>query len=980
MVRTPWDVVLQHVRALAAPRRQGEDAELLRRFVAGRDEAAFEALLRRHGPMVLRVARRVLRSEPDAEDVFQATFLLLARKAGSIRRRDAVAGWLHGVARRLALHAQADRARRRAKESRAARSRTDTAWSELDGVLDDVLAQLPEKYRTPLVCCYLEGRTQEEVAHLLGAPLGTVRSWLARGRDLLRRRLLRRSVTLSAAGVSTALLAVAAAATASAVPAPLLRATRSAAPLFAGGKSTADTISVQAASLAREGMTSMAMANLKRKAAGVLVLALFAAGTGLLARQGHETQPAEAVSQAPREGVPAGAGGEGKGAKGPTDRHGDPLPPGAVARLGTVRFRHESGIERFAVSPDGRAIAAVTQWDFACWDATTGQPLRRLTSAQALQCLAFAPDGKSVAVGGRDFVVRLLDPASGKELRRFVEHGMKGAEPIRGVFGVAFTPDGQTLLSWASDGYVRLWEVQSGKERRRIREDDWANHGLFVHGLSPDGKTLSVEGGGGIPSQEIQLWDIPAGKEARRLTHPAAVRAVAFSADGKSLAVAFGEHGQAGKVLLWDLPEGKEIGTLAGHESPILGLAFSPDGKALASGGEDKTVRLWDLVSRKEVHKPLRLRRPVFQLAFSPDGKTLLTSERDCQVRLWDVAAWRERVPAEGPEDGIASLTYSPDGKLVAAACGGRVWLWEAATGKVVRTLEGDPDSRLAAVAFSADGKLLVAGNYDGTVLVWDPGTWDERRRLPGAGSRAELFALSPDGVTVAAWGIAAQHTVALWDSGTGKERGTLAAPAETPGGRTVLRALCFSRDGKTLYAASATHRSVLRWNVAEGKALPALGRHDEGLAALALSADERSTAVVTMGGALHVWDLATGELRLTVKDVGYQPSIAFSPDGRWLALANAVRHRPPNGEGVGKGEVEKGEEVRLLRIADAKVVRRLAGHAGGISCLSFSPDGRRLASGGHDTTILIWDMTGLGEPGPGDAPRPEPEAPRHER
>src|SRR5581483_4219517 len=242
-----WDLVLQQVRSLAVLRehRQVEDADLLSRFVLHYDEAAFEVLLRRHGPMVLRVARRVLRSEPDAEDVFQATFLLLARKAGSIRKRASVASWLHGTAHRLALHARSERTRRQAKEQQAAELRPEPAWSELDGVLDDVLAQLPEKYRTPLVYCYLEGRTQEEVAQLLGAPLGTVRRWLARGREMLRVRLVRRGVSLTAAGVSTALLATAAGATPSPLPAPLVSSILKAAPAFAVGPGTLATTSAQ---------------------------------------------------------------------------------------------------------------------------------------------------------------------------------------------------------------------------------------------------------------------------------------------------------------------------------------------------------------------------------------------------------------------------------------------------------------------------------------------------------------------------------------------------------------------------------------------------------------------------------------------------------------------------------------------------------------------------------------------------------------
>lgn len=242
MVRRPWEPVLEHIRALAAARPDVPacDAELLSRFVGRRDEAAFESLLRRHGPMVLRVARRVLGNDTDAEDVFQATFLLLARRASTIRKRESVANWLHGVAHRLAASMRSKRRKRQATEKRAAETRlmetpASAAWSDLEVTLHEVLAQLPAKYRTPLVYCYLEGWTQEEVARDLGVPLGTLRSWVARGRELLRKRLIRRGITFSTVGASSALLA-SACATAEAVPISLRIATLQAARLFAAGR------------------------------------------------------------------------------------------------------------------------------------------------------------------------------------------------------------------------------------------------------------------------------------------------------------------------------------------------------------------------------------------------------------------------------------------------------------------------------------------------------------------------------------------------------------------------------------------------------------------------------------------------------------------------------------------------------------------------------------------------------------------------
>jgi RNA polymerase sigma factor (sigma-70 family) len=234
--------VLGHIRQLVDQEslNRATDAQLLHAFATGHREAAFTALLRRHGPMVLSVCRRLLRHERDAEDVFQATFLLLARQARPIRKREAVASWLHGVARRIALRVKDQSARWRAREQHAAHLREtppklEAAWGELQEALDEALRSLPEKYRAVLLLCYLEDRTQEEAAAQLGCPLGTVRSRLAQGRKLLRERLTRRGLAPSA-GVLAALLT--ASGVSAAVPAALRRQTLQIAAGCAAGRVT----------------------------------------------------------------------------------------------------------------------------------------------------------------------------------------------------------------------------------------------------------------------------------------------------------------------------------------------------------------------------------------------------------------------------------------------------------------------------------------------------------------------------------------------------------------------------------------------------------------------------------------------------------------------------------------------------------------------------------------------------------------------
>jgi RNA polymerase sigma factor (sigma-70 family) len=283
-------------RALAPP--EG-DAQLLARFLAGRDEAAFAALVRRHGPMVLGVCRRVLRHAQDAEDAFQATFLVLARKAASVRQREALGSWLYAVAYRTARQARDTLARRRARERQVdAMPHPEVAAAEVQDwrpVLDAELSGLPEKYRSPVVLCDLEGQPRREAARQLGLPDGTLSRRLAAGRKLLAERLSRRGVVLSG-GALAALLAEDAAS--AQVAGSLVGATAKAAALVAAGQMAA--VATPVAVLTKGVLRAMFFTKLKITA-GVVLLAA-ALGAGSLAYRSGEAQAAQAPGRA--EGKP----------------------------------------------------------------------------------------------------------------------------------------------------------------------------------------------------------------------------------------------------------------------------------------------------------------------------------------------------------------------------------------------------------------------------------------------------------------------------------------------------------------------------------------------------------------------------------------------------------------------------------------------------------------------------------------------------
>jgi RNA polymerase sigma factor (sigma-70 family) len=286
--------VINHLRGLAGDRAgEATDGQLLARFAALREEAAFAALVNRHGGLVLGLCRRILRDHHDAEDAFQAAFLVLAKKAGSIRKRESVGSWLYGVAFRIAVKARADALRRRGHE-RAAVPRAaadpvaDLVGRELRPVLDEELSRLPDKYRAPVVLCYLENMTNAEAARRLGWTRGTVAGRLARARELLRTRLGRRGLTLGG-GMLAATLAQQARAY---VPALLGARTIKAAALAAAGRAAAAVVAPSVAAMVQGVIQAMVLSKLKIAAAIVLTVALLGTGAVRFADQALGQGPA----------------------------------------------------------------------------------------------------------------------------------------------------------------------------------------------------------------------------------------------------------------------------------------------------------------------------------------------------------------------------------------------------------------------------------------------------------------------------------------------------------------------------------------------------------------------------------------------------------------------------------------------------------------------------------------------------------------
>jgi WD40 repeat protein len=641
--------------------------------------------------------------------------------------------------------------------------------------------------------------------------------------------------------------------------------------------------------------------------------------------------------------VSPAAANEGKAVR--TDRYGDPLPEGAVARLGTARLRQADSdrITTVAFSPDGKLLATaggVFHWGgpvferpyrVRLWDPATGKEVRRFGGYEiAIAALAFSPDGQSLAVAGDATV--LYDVATGKRLRKF-----GGA-----ARSLAFSPDGKLLAAGVARNAIRVWQVATGRVVREFRAGREPAYRLsFTRGghqlvsvagdrtarfwdfasdkplssiglgydecvaLARDGAVWATAAG----ERSIKRWDVARRKAKPRIgwnRQGDSIHCLTVTTDGKLLALA-DDHDE---IDLLDAATGRVRCHFRIDIGFVTTLGFSPDGTALAVGvcltesGQRfalsgwAQVRLFDTATGRERLLFPAHRHVVEAVAFSPDGLKVASASWDGTLRLWDAESGRHRRVLARIRGGARELLFSPDGKVLAVVdMRGTLRLLDLATGK-----EQSPGARrpagLLCIGFSPAGHVLALGRLEGATRLWDVSADREVCRLADRGPlpEATAAALSTDGKVLA---LAAQGPrVELWQTATGRRLGQIPAAARKGEGDEDRRAIPvdrigFSPDGRLL-AAAGSYGAMYLWDVALGRELPRFAQQRGHLmgfggSTFAFSPDSRTLASAGLSRPVELWDVATGEL-IRAFDSGLETlrhqarGLTFSPDGRTLA------------------------------------------------------------------------------------------------
>jgi eukaryotic-like serine/threonine-protein kinase len=650
-----------------------------------------------------------------------------------------------------------------------------------------------------------------------------------------------------------------------------------------------------------------------------------------------------------------------------------------------------------------------------------------------IQRAVYSPDGRLLASGDRAGTIRIWNAENSRELAK-VHLG------VSGLWDLAFSHDGTKLVSLdglgGNGGSVKVWDLspilQAGVAGEVKSEVILANATgeLCKFAISPDGNRLAVACGVlGGKRAEVKVLSVPAGRELLSLntTHDGAL-AVAFSPDGKRIATGSGGAGEKalnkdfGALQIWDVETGKELlclgakghqraeilaastvglmaapleqgplaATLAlfpertGHKGFVQAVAFSGDGRLLASGGSDGVVKLWDAKTYREVATLHGHTAGILSLAFQPaDNNELATADIHGAVKIWNVAAEKPLFTLRGHTACVYSVAYHPSGRqLVSAGMDQVVRVWDATVSHEARTLPYHA-GKVRGVAFSPDGRWVVSGSHDRTVVLCDLTGESPHLRLGPLKEGIWCVAFSPDGTKVAAgsgdWANKKKEgQVTVWDAASGKKL------FSKPAGVELVWGVAFSPDSKRLVwggGETSSPGDMQIWDAQTGKPLSKFPQ-PTGVVQVAFSPDgTRVAGAVYMPGLVKIWDAWTGvELHALPLGSNDQPwSLAYSPDGRrlytggtarsmkvWDTASGALLATLPlnhiddilgiavSADGTRLVSASLDQTLRLWDVQAGQEVLTLRGHTGGVNAVAFS--GNFIVSASDDGTVKVWD------------------------